>query len=70
MSLPHFNFLLLSIRFDDILSRNERKKLDRLAPVREMFEHLVNNFQKYYSPGNMMTLDKKLEAFRGRCPFR
>lgn len=45
MNLSRFNFLLSAIRFDDILSRNERKNLDRLAPVREMFEHLVNTFK-------------------------
>ncbi|XP_039297924.1 piggyBac transposable element-derived protein 3-like [Nilaparvata lugens] len=70
MNLSRFTFLLLAIRFDNILTRDERKEFDRLAPVREMFSQLVENFQKYYSPGHLMTLDEKLEAFRGKCPFR
>lgn len=70
MSLSRFEFLLSALRFDDVLTRNQRKHLDRLAPVREMFEYVVENFKKYYSPGHTMTLDEKLEGFRGRCPFK
>lgn len=70
MSLSRFAFLLLALRFDNVLTRDDRKQFDRLAPVREMFTQLVENFQKYYSPSHFMVLDEKLEAFRGKCPFR
>lgn len=70
MSLPRFEFLLTAIRFDSIATRDQRKQVDRLAPVREMFTYLVENFNKYYSVGHLVTLDEKLEAFRGICPFR
>lgn len=70
MSLSRFEFLLTAIRFDSIATRNQRKQVDRLAPVREMFTNLVDNFKKYYSLGHLVTLDEKLEAFRGKCAFR
>ncbi|XP_046686002.1 piggyBac transposable element-derived protein 4-like [Homalodisca vitripennis] len=70
MSLPRFEFLLTAIRFDSIATRDQRIKVDNLAPIREIFTDLVENFQKYYSLGHLVTLDEKLEAFRGRCQFR
>lgn len=70
MSKNRFRFLLRSIRFDDVRDREFRKQYDRLAPVRELFEALISKFQKYYVPGDFMTLDEQLVSFRGRCPFR
>ncbi|XP_063227959.1 piggyBac transposable element-derived protein 4-like [Bacillus rossius redtenbacheri] len=70
MSLKRFRFLMRCIRFDNKETRNERKELDRIAPIRECFETFVANCQKSYSLGENVTLDEKLEAFRGRCGFR
>lgn len=69
MSLKRFRFLFQSIRFDNKETRAERKKYDRLAPIREVFEQFVSNCQSSYSVGENVTLDEKLEAFRGRCSF-
>ena len=30
---------------------------------------IINNCQKYYSVGENVTIDEKLEEFRGRCGF-
>jgi hypothetical protein len=68
--LYHFKFLLQCIRFDDKATRAERKKIDNLAPVREVFDKFVGNCKKAYSISEYATVDKKLEAFRGRCQFR
>ena len=70
MSLARFKFLLQCIRFDEIATRNERKKLNKLAPIREMFESFVANCKKAYCVSPYMTVDEKLEPFRGRCGFR
>ncbi|XP_063222039.1 piggyBac transposable element-derived protein 4-like [Bacillus rossius redtenbacheri] len=70
MSLKRFQFLMRCIRFDNKETRNERKELDRIAPIRECFETFVANCQKSYSLGENVTLDEKLEAFQGRCGFR
>ncbi|UYV78875.1 IARS [Cordylochernes scorpioides] len=41
MSQERFLFLLRCLRFDDITTRKERKKLDKLAPIREFVEAFV-----------------------------
>nr|CAH7732627.1 unnamed protein product [Callosobruchus chinensis] len=70
MSLKRFTFLLRCIRFDNIGDRETRKEIDKLAPIREVFELFVNNFQKFFSPGEYVTVDEQLVAFRGNCSFR
>nr|XP_022900753.1 piggyBac transposable element-derived protein 4-like [Onthophagus taurus] len=70
MSLKRFHFIMRSIRFDDRETREERKHVDRLAPIRGIFEEFVKNCKKSYSLSENITIDEKLEAFRGRCQFR
>lgn len=70
MNIKRFKFIIRCLRFDDRLTREERKKQDRLAAVRDIFTKFVQNCQKNYSLGENVTLDEKLEAFRGRCLFR
>nr|XP_022910465.1 uncharacterized protein LOC111421528 [Onthophagus taurus] len=67
MSLKRFHFIMRSIRFDDRETREERKHVDRLAPIRGIFEEFVKNCKKSYSLSENITIDEKLEAFRGRC---
>ena len=33
-------------------------------------EIMVQNFKKYYSVSEYLTIDEQLSAFRGKCPFR
>lgn len=70
MSEKRFRFLLRCLRFDDIGDREVRTQTDKLAPIREVSQLLVNNFQKYFSPSEYLTVDEQLLAFRGRCGFR
>ncbi|UYV81889.1 hypothetical protein LAZ67_21000042 [Cordylochernes scorpioides] len=70
MSQERFLFLLRCLRFDDITTRKERKKLDKLAPIREFVEAFVYNCKKLYTPGEYNTIDEKLIPFHGRCGFR
>ncbi|KAF2884339.1 hypothetical protein ILUMI_21829 [Ignelater luminosus] len=65
MSIKRFKFIIRCLRFDDCLTRQERKKQDRLAAVQEIFTQFVRNCQKNYWLGENVTLDEKLEAFRG-----
>ncbi|XP_025407202.1 piggyBac transposable element-derived protein 4-like, partial [Sipha flava] len=62
--------LVRNLRFDDFTNRSERSEIDKLAPIRELFEVLVQNFQNYFIPSEYLTLDEQLIAFRGRCSFR
>ncbi|UYV65868.1 hypothetical protein LAZ67_3005763 [Cordylochernes scorpioides] len=70
MSQERFLFLLRCLRFDYITTRKERKKLDKLAPIREFVEAFVYNCKKLYTPGENNTIDEKLIPFRGSCGFR
>ncbi|KAL4126047.1 hypothetical protein QTP88_010279 [Uroleucon formosanum] len=70
MSEKRFRFLVRCLRFDDMHDRAVRKQFDKLAPIRDIFTLMVDNFQKYYCPSECVTIDEQLLAFRGKCPFR
>ncbi|KAJ8934657.1 hypothetical protein NQ318_017036, partial [Aromia moschata] len=65
-----FEHYYVFIRFDDIETRQERVALDKLAPIRTLFNHFNENLKNSYSHSDYVTVDEKLEAFRGRCGFR
>ncbi|KAF4527842.1 hypothetical protein B566_EDAN014644 [Ephemera danica] len=70
MSLYRFRFLMQQLRFDNIETREERRAVDKLAPVREFFEIFNANCAANYSPSECCTIDEMLVKFRGNCPFR
>lgn len=70
MSKNRCYLLLRALRFDDIRSREERKKQDKLAPIRQIFEMFQDNCEACCTPGENCTIVEMLEAFRGRCGFR
>lgn len=70
MSYQRFLFLLRSIRFDNTSDRDERKKSDKLAAIREFLELIRKNFKDAYTPAEYLTIDEQLIPFRGRCSFR
>lgn len=70
MAHRRFVFLLRCLRFDDVNTRDDRKKEDKMAPIREVFECFNQNCKNNYIPGAYLTLDEMLFAFRGRCSFR
>lgn len=69
MNVKRFKFIMRCMRFDDRTTRNERRKTDKIAAIRDIFTMLVKNSQKSYSLGQNVTIDEKLEGFRGRCSF-
>jgi hypothetical protein len=70
MSLDRFNFLLRTIRFDNITNRAERRVHDKFAAFREVFEIFVLNCEKSFSLSCSTTVDEQLVPFRGKCSFR
>lgn len=70
MTLARFNFLLSTLRFDDEATRAERRAITKLAPIKDLFEEFVQRSRKNYIPGEFLTVDEMLVAFRGRCGFR
>ncbi|XP_046670964.1 piggyBac transposable element-derived protein 4-like [Homalodisca vitripennis] len=70
MSAQRFKFLMRCLRFDDIRTRDQRKALDKLAPIREIFEDFVSNSKNSFNPSDYLSIDEQLVEFRGNCPFR
>ncbi|GBP71879.1 PiggyBac transposable element-derived protein 4 [Eumeta japonica] len=70
MSEKRFEFLTNCLRFDDRLTRGERRLANKLAPIKELFDHIVETSKNLYSPSDCTTIDEQLLGFRGRCPFR
>lgn len=64
MSLQRIYFLQNCLRFDDKNTRDQRKKTDNLATIRDIFDNSVENIQKHYVPSENLTIDEML------CPFR
>ncbi|UYV75660.1 hypothetical protein LAZ67_13000936 [Cordylochernes scorpioides] len=63
-------FLLNVLRFDNRESREERRKDDKLAPIRELWELFIAKCSSLYTPGTNCTIDESLLNFRGRCGFK
>ncbi|XP_034944888.1 piggyBac transposable element-derived protein 4-like [Chelonus insularis] len=70
MSYGRFCTLLSSLKLDDMNDRDERKKIDNLAAVREFYEKFNTKCEENYVPGSCVTVEEMLESFRGRCKFR
>ena len=70
MTLQRFRFLLRHLRFDDKETRADRRKFDKLAPIRQVFELFIANCRKGYYHSPFVTVDEILAGFRGRCSFR
>ncbi|UYV61674.1 PSPC1 [Cordylochernes scorpioides] len=51
-------------------SREERRKDDKLAPIRELCELFIAKCSSLYTPGTNCTIDESLLNFRGRCGFK
>lgn len=69
MSQVRFETLLSCLRFDDKVTRSERRESDVFAPFREMWEEFNRNLAKHYIPGRNLTVGEQLLPFRGRCDF-
>lgn len=70
MSFTRFQFLMQCLRFDDLETRHDRRQFDKLAPIRDVLDKFNKNCEKNYNVGCFVTVDEKLESFRGRCSFR
>ncbi|KAG5865093.1 hypothetical protein JTB14_025600 [Gonioctena quinquepunctata] len=70
LSRDRFVALTKCIRFDDMATRAEQRAVDKLAPIRCIFDMFFLNFKRRMYPGSHMTVDEQLLGFRGRASFR
>ena len=59
MSKRRFEFLAARLRFDEKKTRKNRRKVDNLAPVRKIWDLLINNCTQNYIPSENMTIDEQ-----------
>ena len=70
MSKNRFKFLNRMITFDDVTTREARKRTDRFAPIRELFESWNNNCSSTVNIGDFYTIDECLYALRNPLTFK
>jgi hypothetical protein len=70
MSKNRFRTLLRFCRFDNRTTRDERSKIDKLAPIRDVWMMFLARLKACYTPGGSLTVDEQLIPTRGRCNFR
>ncbi|CAM4802175.1 unnamed protein product [Rotaria magnacalcarata] len=70
MSKNRFKSLLRFCRFDNVSTRDQRLKEDKLAPIRDSWVMFLAQLQICYMPDGSLTVDEQLIPTRGRCNFR
>ena len=70
LSRNRFVFILRYIRFDNIYTREKRKKKSKSAPIDELLKLFSIRFRKFYSPSDSLVIDEQMAGYRGRCPFK
>ncbi|XP_066253834.1 piggyBac transposable element-derived protein 4-like [Euwallacea similis] len=70
MSRERFAFLVNCLRFDDKITKEERKKSDSFTYIHQIWNMLMEICRSSYTPASYLTIDEQLLGFRGRCPFR
>lgn len=70
MSVNRFKSLLRFCRFDNKVTREQRRATDKLAAFRDVWPMFVAQLRKFYIPSTDLTVDEQLVPFSGRCPIR
>ncbi|XP_046479055.1 piggyBac transposable element-derived protein 4-like isoform X1 [Neodiprion pinetum] len=70
MTERRFQYLLQNFRFDDKNTRDARIEEHALAHIKELWDALIANCKRYYSPSTNCTIDDQLLGFRGRFGAR
>ncbi|XP_070607652.1 piggyBac transposable element-derived protein 4-like, partial [Erythrolamprus reginae] len=70
MSVERFYNISRVLRFDDKKDRSQRRAVDELAPIRDLWNKWVEILPTLFNVGECVTVDEQLVGFKGRCPFR
>ena len=70
MSKNRFKFLLSHLTFDDYQDRQDRRKLDQFAAIRDVWESFSDNLAKCLTPSEYESLGETLYPMRYQIAFR
>ena len=70
MSRDRFVQSLRYLRFEDSATREARKAVDKLVPLRDVTNIFADNCQNSYHATDVGCVDEQLVTFRGRCSFK
>ena len=62
MNMRKFKFLITVLRFDDSDTRQERRTVDKLAPIRTLFEQIVQKSSENFTVREYATIDEMLRV--------
>lgn len=63
MSQKRYQVLVACLRFDDVSTREDRKKTDKAAAITDIFSKLISNSQSNYCLTGNVTVDEMLVPF-------
>lgn len=66
ISRNSFEEISTFLRFDEKLTRVQRKEYDKLAAIKELWDAFVRNCPAASEPHDHITIDKQLVCFRGK----
>lgn len=69
MSRNRFKDIMRHLRFDDQLTRSDRGKTDKFAPISDVWGSFVENCITSYNPGRHITVDEQLYPTKTNCGF-
>jgi hypothetical protein len=70
MSEEYFRLITKFLRFDNKDTRSVRRKNDKLAPLREIWDMFITQCRSSYTPSEEIVVDEQIVPTRGRCSFK
>ena len=69
MGRNRYQKIMKHLRFDDFLSRRQRRQTDKFCLISEVWNCFIENCKKCYIPSFDLTIDEQLLPCKTRCPF-
>ena len=70
MGRQRFHLITRFIRFDDKVSRQQRRQQDKLAAFRTIWNSFVKRCQESFIPGYEIAVDEQIIPYRGKASFK
>ena len=69
MGRNRYQKIIKHLRFDDFLSRRQRRQTDKFCLIFEVCHCFIKNCKKCYIPSFDLTIDEQLFPCKTTCPF-